>query len=431
LEKLLDLDTIDDETCDEVGADEIIPQFYFGRSIRNESSKILRIDKQRNHEQARLTHIRDNKPWNDDLTPEQLDDQKKLERESRAAVRQCSVAECRGFLKKWKCGACDRTTCSQCLEVKEAQTVPRTSGKGTKTVFVHTCDEEAVANAKFIHSNTKTCPKCGTHIGRISGCDQMWCTQCHTTFSWRTNEVLTGVVHNPHFFHWKNNGRKPAEIGKINEQAAQNCCHVDGFTGHGIEWSRFHWFMSHHFPDDKDSIKWWEDLFQTVTHLVEVELPRYRKVAEPFDTHALRRNYIVKSCTEKNFSTQVIRMHRKMSKSRDILHVIELVQTVLIDVIRTASQHLERLISLPPGKDAVIMASVYEAVCHQQERARGVRSYANLELNVISVLYQQMCPQFQPNTRGEPAHEFQISNVRCKMRLAEIMEKRAKHDASK
>ena len=75
--------------------------------------------------------------------------------------------------------------------------------KGLSRDAVHTCNENDVATAKLLNSDTKPCPSCRTPIFKIMGCDQMWCTQCHTGFSWRTGMIQNSHIHNPHYFEWQ------------------------------------------------------------------------------------------------------------------------------------------------------------------------------------------------------------------------------------
>ena len=67
----------------------------------------------------------------------------------------------------------------------------------------HECDEEVVATVKLLRGDTKSCPKCATPIYKIDGCDQMWCTQCQTPFSWKTGQIVEGIIHNPHAIRWQ------------------------------------------------------------------------------------------------------------------------------------------------------------------------------------------------------------------------------------
>ena len=55
----------------------------------------------------------------------------------------------------------------------------------------------------MLKKDSKPCPKCGIIIFKIDGCDQMYCTQCHTPFSWRTGQIEIGRnIHNPHYFEY-------------------------------------------------------------------------------------------------------------------------------------------------------------------------------------------------------------------------------------
>lgn len=124
-------------------------------------------------------------------------------------IMPCSVDNCRGFLSSsYKCEICDMYTCPDCLVC---------IGEN-RTNNDHVCDEKTKENAEFIKSTCKACPgMCGEFIFKIDGCDQMWCTNCHTAFSWRTGEIERGVVHNPHYYAALQNGggvmpRAPGDV---------------------------------------------------------------------------------------------------------------------------------------------------------------------------------------------------------------------------
>jgi hypothetical protein len=103
-------------------------------------------------------------------------------------VKACIAASCHGFLSEdFKCALCSLEVCKDCHE-------PITAG--------HNCDKETVASVKALLSESKPCPSCSAAISKVDGCDQMWCTQCHTTFSWRTGMKETGKTHNPHYYEW-------------------------------------------------------------------------------------------------------------------------------------------------------------------------------------------------------------------------------------
>lgn len=111
----------------------------------------------------------------------------------------CSVetekGQCKGFIeaKTWKCGLCEAKICKTChasLSVVE------------KEAKKHKCKPSDVETAKAIMKETKPCPKCKTRIFKIEGCSQMFCTvaDCHTAFDWVTGRIVTGVIHNPHYY---------------------------------------------------------------------------------------------------------------------------------------------------------------------------------------------------------------------------------------
>lgn len=132
---------------------------------------------------------------------------KKKKTEQKKIVCACPMDGCKGFVTADKsgCGLCQTRVCPDCW-------APTLESR------VHVCDPSTRTTVAALKKSTRTCPGCAAHIYKIDGCDQMWCTQCHVAFSWRTGEkVLANErVHNPHYYEWvrqTNNGVVPREPG--------------------------------------------------------------------------------------------------------------------------------------------------------------------------------------------------------------------------
>lgn len=111
-------------------------------------------------------------------------------KEKREFIMNCQSKGCKGFLStKYKCGLCEKYTCSTCLLVKE-------------TGEAHVCNADDVSTVRMIREETKPCPKCSTRISKIDGCDQMWCVECKTAFSWKSGNIVNGAIHNPHYYEF-------------------------------------------------------------------------------------------------------------------------------------------------------------------------------------------------------------------------------------
>lgn len=108
------------------------------------------------------------------------------------------VEMCRGFIEvgTHMCTLCKTKICEKCHVVDNVVV------GATKTLkkIAHVCKKEDVETAKMVLADTKPCPTCSSRIFKILGCDQMFCTQCQTAFSWNTGNIETGVIHNPHYY---------------------------------------------------------------------------------------------------------------------------------------------------------------------------------------------------------------------------------------
>jgi hypothetical protein len=237
---------------------------------------------------------------------------------TRSFVRACSADDCRGFLSsQWKCGLCETFACSQCFVII-----------GKDKDAPHECKADDLATAQLLKSDTKPCPSCASSIFKIEGCDQMWCTQCHTAFSWRTGHIETNV-HNPHFYEWqrRNGGAVPRAPGDIlcgrelNHRMQTTMGHGAGYGTlkiRTLEYTNLHYSIS--------------AIIRSVLHLQHVQLQTYR--VDPVENNvALRVHYMRKFIDKDTFQTRIQRDNKKHGKKREMFDVIQLFITMTTDIL--------------------------------------------------------------------------------------------------
>jgi hypothetical protein len=115
--------------------------------------------------------------------------------ERKKFIRKCPNGDCHGFLSSaLKCELCECWVCSECREIK---------GFSKEEKEMHECNKDILESVKLLEKDSKQCPKCTALIFKIEGCDQMYCVECHTAFSWKTLKIESGVIHNPHYFEYQ------------------------------------------------------------------------------------------------------------------------------------------------------------------------------------------------------------------------------------
>ena len=246
------------------------------------------------------------------LRNERYNGTRREETERAIFIRACPADECRGFLSsQWKCGLCEKWSCPDCHEVK-----------GLIRDCEHTCDPDRLATARLIANDTKPCPSCGTGIFKIEGCDQMFCTQCHTGFSWRTGRIETNI-HNPHYFEWlRRNGdnipRNPNEV---------QCGHeITHNTARNIT-LRLRSCETEKPIRDRVAL-----ICEAIIHMRLVEMPRFA-VDHVLNNQTLRIQYMRQKITEENFRVRLQRDDKRHKKNREIHNLLALFTTATTDII--------------------------------------------------------------------------------------------------
>jgi Hom_end-associated Hint len=190
----------------------------------------------------------------------------------------------------------------------------------------------------------------------VKNCDQMWCTQCHTAFSWRTGQI-ENHVHNPHYYEWQ---RRNAENGIIPRNPGDNpnaCVDNRELThNHVTILQRYH--MAHVNSimwDETIDIKeketqWWRikndasTAIRQILHIRHIELPRFRYNEDDYLSlnQNLRINYMMNKLPEQVFKWEIQRQNKKFQHKKEIFDVLDLFVNTASDILLRFIEHIQQ-----------------------------------------------------------------------------------------
>jgi hypothetical protein len=220
----------------------------------------------------------------------------------------CPINECKGFIEKksWKCSICNSLLCKRCHVVKEEE---------------HECKKSNIENAKEIMKSTKPCPKCAVRIFKIEGCDQMYCVQCLTPFSWKTGEVETGTIHNPHYYEIlkKINGSVPRQPGDIPCGGLPDFWIIDSKMNRDL---------------DRSNTILYTNAIQTIYRIIGESDYLLRKFNEK-TTVDLRIDYLANIIDKKQFISKLSTIRKHNKKTIAIRDTIQLFKNLIIERLQS------------------------------------------------------------------------------------------------
>lgn len=257
--------------------------------------------------------------------------------EKKKFLMPCTVNDCRGFLStQYKCEVCETFTCKYCHQPIDDK----------KT---HRCKDEDVASVDQIKKDTRGCPKCGVPIFKISGCDQMWCTECHISFSWKTGKIETGNIHNPHYFDYLKKGKNV----RVNEAP------ICGRLPH------FKWKWSQVFKEVEIS-----KLYTVTAELQNYEITHCnREILNSEKIMPETIKYLDKEINKEEYGNILEKMSKRKKKYTDLLHIHQLFVAISSDFFNGIEQK--------PKEESMLE---YYNICK-------IREYYNNELKKISYNY--------------------------------------------
>ena len=274
------------------------------------------------------------------------DEKEQEERKNRQLkiVSKCPVENCNGLIMtNYKCGICHIHICKECHEIVGEEED-------------HKCDPGKVETIKFIRATTKACPKCNIPIHKIEGCDQMYCTICHTAFSYSTGLVETGRIHNPHYYEYL---RSISKDGQIRREDGDGPC---GPRNDEIINDREFLNILRYYPNDIR--KYFTEVYRNMLHIEEIEKRAYNAhLVDNLDYKEVKRRdvrakYLLGEITKVNFEKGLRRHQKNLIQCEEVYPILDLVVKVTNDILKTftrlyddqiindAAEHLEALVKL-------------------------------------------------------------------------------------
>lgn len=239
-------------------------------------------------------------------------------------IMKCGHGECKGFINSdYHCNICNTHYCKTCIQELSP----------TKS---HECKKEDVETVKLILKESKPCPSCSTRISKISGCDQMWCTQCHITFSWTTGKLEKGIVHNPHYFEWLRKGGENAP--PLRNPGDQHCGGLRDMSDFLLFLRRLRGINSavriHNF----------ENSYRSIAHIIG-HIHMYRNAVQELESENYlldkRVAYLLGTLSEKALSDFASKRDYDIKRNRAILHLHELLEIIGVEETELLYQNLQ------------------------------------------------------------------------------------------
>jgi hypothetical protein len=230
----------------------------------------------------------------------------------------------------------------------------------------------------------------------------MWCTKCHTTFSWRTSAIITNTnIHNPHYYEWQ---RKNGTNGNAIRNPGDVVC------GGLAAYYTFNRTMrailgtSHVKKYDKrlqeeDLIGFYARVHRFASHISYYDLDRERaRVRTCSDFQLDRVEYINKVIDRAAFGKRIIQKDKNRRRAVEKVHIYEMINAVLIDLVG-------HIINNRDSENAV------DILLQKKKEMYEFAIYCNKQFQELSAVQSCKVPQLDPKSWSFTSKKFSAKQI--------------------
>ena len=240
-----------------------------------------------------------------------LNIKQKEKKEKISYITKCPKDNCKGFINsKYFCEICDTKICKACFMITNQD---------------HTCSRHDIESAEMIKKDSKPCPGCYIPIFKISGCNQMFCTNCNTVFHWETLQIDKGPVHNQHYFDYLSELKNSSEQSRLDNVACGTIEEI--YTN----------------IDRKIMISWLQHTYTKTQEINTIKIPELREIfKDNFEKYRIQ--YLYGNISEKSWKQKIMKDTIHNEAYYSYIEIFEMFVTVCSDLIRKVCFEIDEII---------------------------------------------------------------------------------------